>query len=386
MELLNETHEMLRDTVRAFARDRIAPGAKERDDKEVMDLDLFRSLAELGLLGVTLPEEYGGSGMDVRAATIALEEVGYADAGLALSFGAHAILTANNILHNGNEEQRRRYLPGMASGELIGSLCMTEPGAGSDAVGGMRTVAEDRGDHYVLNGQKTFITNVPYSDVLVVYAKVGSGDRKTKLSSFLVETAWDGVSFGEKFEKMGMKSSPTAEIFFDNVEVPATNRMGDVGTGTLQMLRNLDVERVTLSGISVGIARASLDAAFAYAQERKQFETPIANLGMVQSLLADMAAETRMIRLMVMEGARRLDQDPEGRHNRIAAEAKLLSSEAATRIAMNAVQIFGGYGYIREYEVERYARDAKLMEIGAGTSQVLRGIIAREMIRSGQSL
>jgi isovaleryl-CoA dehydrogenase len=382
----SEIHDLLRESVRTFARDRIAPGARERDDHELTDLDLFRSLAGLGLMGITVPEEFGGAGMDVRAATIALEEVAYADAGLSLSFGAHAILTVNNIVHNGNDEQKRRYLPKLASAEWIGSLCMTEPGAGSDAVGGMRTTAVREGDHWVLSGQKTFITNAPYSDVFVVYAKTNPGDRNRALSAFIVERAWEGVSFGTKFEKMGMKSSPTAEVFFDKVKVPAANLLREEGTGTLQMLRNLDVERVTLSGISVGIARAALDKAFAYACERKQFGQAIAGFGMVQAMLADMAAETRAIQLMVMEAARRLDEEPEGRHNRIAAEAKLLSSELATKVAMRAVQILGGYGYIREYGVEQLVRDAKLMEIGAGTSEILRTIIAKEMVRQGETI
>ncbi len=383
---VDETHTMLRDAVVAFAREEIQPGARQRDDDESFDIDLFRRFADIGLLGITVPGEYGGAEMDIRSATIALEEVAYADAGLSLSFGAHAILTVNNILKNGNDEQKQKYLPPTCSGEWIASLCMTEPGAGSDAVGGMKTTAVRDGDHYVLNGSKTFITNAPFSDVLVVYAKTDETDRKRALSSFIVETEWDGVSFGTKFEKMGMKSSPTAEVFFDNVKVPVGNLMGNEGEGTIQMLKNLDVERVTLSGISVGIARAALDRAFAYGQERKQFGKSILEFQMVQQLMADMATQTRAIQLLVMEAARRLDEEPNGRHNRIAAEAKLLSSELATRIAMDAVQVLGGYGYMREYEIERYARDAKLMEIGAGTSQVLRSIIAKEMNRSGQTL
>lgn len=384
--IVSETHQMLRQAVADFAKNRIAPGAKERDDHEKFDIDLFREFATLGLLGITVPEAYGGAGMDTRSATIALEEVGYVDAGLSLSFGAHAILTVNNILKNGSEAQRQKYLPKTCNGEWIASLCMTEPGAGSDAVGGMRTTAVKKGDKYVINGQKTFITNAPYSDVLVVYAKTDEKDKNRALSSFIVETKWKGVSFGKKFEKMGMKSSPTAEVFFDNVEVPLENRMGEEGSGTVQMLKNLDIERITLSGISVGIARAALDKAFAYAKERKQFGQVIANFQMVQEMLADMAAETRASQLIVMEAARRLDEEPQGRHNRIAAECKLISTEAATRIAMKAIQVLGGYGYMREYEVERLARDAKLMEIGAGTSQVLRMIIAKEMLRSGATV
>lgn len=384
--ILEDTHTMLRDAVRQFAAQAVAPGARERDDQELFDIALFKRFADLGLLGITVPEQYGGAGMDVRAATIALEEIGYADAGLALSFGAHAILTTNNILTNGNEEQKATYLPKLASGEWLGSLCMTEPGAGSDAVGGMRTTAVRDGDYYIIHGQKTFITNAPYSDVLVVYAKTDPNNKKQGLSAFIVETAWEGVSFGKKFEKMGMKSSPTAEVFFDNVRVPLANRMHEEGSGTVQMLKNLDVERVTLSGISVGIARAALDRAFAYARERKQFGKAIAEFQMIQDKLATMAAEIRAAQLLVMEAARRLDQEPEGRHNRIAAEAKLISTQAATRIAMEAIQILGGYGYIREYEVERLARDAKLMEIGAGTSEVLKMIIAKEMLRSGETV
>lgn len=380
-----EEYQTLRESARSFVAREIAPTARARDEEERFDPLLFKRLGEMGYLGITVPEEYGGAGMDLRSATIILEEVGYGDAGIALSLGAHAILTVNNILVNANEEQKSRYLPRLSSGEWIGSYCMTEPQAGSDAVKGMKTFAIRKGDRYLLRGTKTFITNAPYADLFLVYAKTGTAPD-APLSAFLVERTYPGVSVSAPFKKMGMKSSPTGEVVFEDVEVPLENRIGEEGTGTLQMLRNLEVERITLSGISVGIARAALDRAFRFSEERQQFGKPIIEFQMIQELLADMAIAVSTAQLLVMEAARRLDEEPGGRHNQIAAMAKVYSAEIATRVALQAVQVLGGYGYMREYEVERLARDAKLMEIGAGTNQILRQVIAREMRRFGKPL
>lgn len=380
---VEEDYSALRQSVREFVAREILPSARTRDEEERFDPHLFRRMGGLGYLGITVPEEYGGAGMDLTSATIILEEVGYGDAGMALSLGAHAILTVNNIVVNANSDQKARYLPRLATGEWIGSYCMTEPQAGSDALRGMRTHAILQGDRYILRGIKTFITNAPYADLFLVYARTGISPD-APLSAFLVERSYPGVSVSPPFEKMGMRSSPTGEVIFEDVEVPMENRIGEEGTGALQMLRNLEVERITLSGISVGIARAALDRAYRFATERQQFGKPIVEFQMIQEMLADMATSVTAAQLLVMEAARRLDLRPGERHNQIAAMAKVFSAEVATQVALKAVQILGGYGYMREYEVERLVRDAKLMEIGAGTNQILRQVITKEMKRIGK--
>lgn len=380
----NSDIQMFRDSVAQFARKQIMPGALQRDEKEFFDAKLWKALGEMGLMGITVPEKLGGAGGNILMSTVALEEIGYCDAGVALSYGAHFILVVNNIYKNGNDEQRKKYLPKMASGEWIGSLCMTEPGAGSDN-GGMSTTALRDGDHYVLNGTKTFITNANDAQVFVVYAKTDPKGGNKGVSAFIVEKG-PGLTVSKKFEKMGMKSSATCEVVFDNVRVPVANRMGEEGSGFWQMLNNLDSERVALSGISIGIARRALDIALKYAQDRKQFNKPIAEFQMIQKMLADMATQTEVARSVVYRAAEDIDHDPKGRNNKLAAIAKLFTSEMATQVALMGVQVLGGYGYVREFEVERLVRDAKLMEIGAGTSEVHRMIIAREMLRSGKGV
>jgi isovaleryl-CoA dehydrogenase len=382
MEKVQETVTLFRNTVREFVEREVTPLARKRDEEEYFDRDLFRRMGELGYMGMTIPQEYGGAGLSYQMATMILEEVGYGDAGVALSLGAHAILTANNLALHGSKEQKERYLPRLASGEWLGAYGMTEPQAGSDALRGMRTLAIRKGDRYILTGRKTFITNAPYADLFLLYGKVGSYENPS-LTAFLVERSFPGVTVSAPFQKMGMRSSPTGELILEEVEVPVENRVGEEGEGTKQMLKNLEVERITLSGISVGIARSALDRAFRYALEREQFGKKIGEFQMIQEMLADMAVEVESSRLLVYEGARRLDEDFSSRHNQISAMAKFYSAEVATRTALRAVQILGGYGYMREYEVERLVRDAKLMEIGAGTNQILRIVTAREMIRRG---
>ncbi len=374
--------EMFRDSVAQFAKAEIEPGALHRDENECFEAQLFEKLGEMGLMGITVPETYGGAGGNIMMSTIALEEIAYYDAGVALSHGAHFVLVVNNILKNGNDEQKKKYLPKMASGEWIGALCMTEPGAGSHNAG-MTTSAIRDGENYVLNGTKTFITNATDAHVFVVYAKTDPAAGGKGVSAFIVEKD-ENITISKKFEKMGMKSSPTCEVVFDNVIVPASNRMKEEGSGFLQMLNNLDSERVALSGISIGLARRALDISLQYATDRKQFNKAIAEFQMVQAKLADMATDIEVSRSIVYRGANAIDNDPLGRNNRIAAMAKLYASEMATRAALDAVQILGGYGYVREFIVERLVRDAKLMEIGAGTSEIHRMVIARELLRSGK--
>jgi isovaleryl-CoA dehydrogenase len=372
-----EEHRALRKMVADFAAKEIAPKAKEWDDKEHFPVEVFKKLGELGVMGITVPTEYGGAGADYVSATIVLEELAKADAGVALSYGAHALLCVNNLYLNANEEQRRKYLPELCSGEALGAICITEPGSGSDAAG-MRTTAVKNGDHYVLNGSKMFITNGTHAKTMVVYAKTDPALGKKGISQFIVETDSPGFSVSRKLEKMGMKSSATAEVVFEDVKVPAANVMGELNQGARAMMSHLDVERVTLNGIPIGLSRAALEKMIRYSSERKQFDQPIANFQLIQNFLAQAKTDIEAMTLMTYNAAFKLD-----RHQRATMEAstaKLFAARAATRICMDAVQLHGGYGYMREYEVERYARDAKLMQIGAGTDEVQVMIIARQLL------
>ncbi|MCW5830514.1 MAG: acyl-CoA dehydrogenase family protein [Deltaproteobacteria bacterium] len=373
---LSEEQQMLQRTVREFVEGEIKPHAEAWDERQEFPAAVFRKFGEMGLLGMMVPTEYGGSGMDAPGVTMVLEEVGRGCAATALSLGAHAVLCANNLYRNASEEQRRKYLPDLCSGARLGGVAITEPGAGSDAVG-MTTRAVRKGDKYILNGTKMFITNGPVGGVFVVYAKTGEKGPKS-LSTFIVESGFPGFRVGKKLNKMGMRASPTSELVFEDMEVPAGNRMGEENGGVAQLMRGLDIERVTLAGISIGIAEASVAEASRYALERKQFGKAIGEFQMVQKMIADMVTETEAARALVYAAA---DAIAGGRRiNREAAIAKLFASEVGTRAAMKAVQVLGGYGYIKEFPVERYARDAKLMEIGAGTSEVMRMIIARETL------
>lgn len=373
-----EEHRALRKMVADFAAKEIAPHAKHWDDKEAFPVDVFRKLGELGVMGITVPTEYGGAGADYVSATIVLEELARADAGVALSYGAHALLCVNNLYLNASDEQRRKYLPKLCSGEQLGAICITEPGSGSDSVG-MRTTAVLKGDHYLLNGSKMFITNGTHAKTMVVYAKTDPAAGAKGISQFIVETDQPGFSVSRKLEKMGMKSSATAEVVFEDVKVPVANVMGELGKGARAMMSHLDVERVTLNGISIGIARAALDKSVKYALERQQFGKPIAEFQLIQNFLAQAKTDIEAMTLMTYNAAFKLDRGQ--RATVEASTAKLFATRAATRIAMDAVQIHGGYGYMREYEVERYARDAKLMQIGAGTDEVQIMIIARNLLK-----
>ncbi|MDJ0869063.1 MAG: acyl-CoA dehydrogenase family protein [Myxococcota bacterium] len=375
-------HALLADTLREFVEREVEPQAAEHDRRERFNQALFRQAGELGLLGVTLPEEHGGAGLDAVAAVQVSEALSTSDPGFALALLAHSILFAQNVAVNGSELQKKNVLPRAASGEWIGGLCMTEPEVGTDVLS-LRTSARRDGDVYRLTGTKTFITNGGVSDTelgdcFVVYASTGP----RQISSFLVEKGMPGFRLGQKWkDKLGMRASFTAELVFDEVPVPVTNRMGEEGEGTLHMMRNLEIERLTLAAMSLGIAKRSLQVMIEYANERKAFGSPIRDFGQIQRYLAESFAEFRAARTFVYDVARRLDLAGSGQ--RLDADAtKLFASQMAKRTADAAIQVLGGYGYMGEYVVERLWRDAKLIEIGGGTLEAHHKNLAKELARN----
>ena len=375
-------HALLAETLREFVAREVEPQAAENDRREQFNLGLFRRAGELGLLGVTLPEEYGGAGLDATAAVQVMEALSTSDPGFALSVLAHAILFAQNVNVNGNAEQRARVLPKAATGEEIGGLCMTEPAVGTDVLA-MTTRAKRDGDVYVLDGVKTFITNggtdeTTLGDRFVVYAATAPRE----ISSFLVEKGMPGFSLGQKWkDKLGMRASFTAELVFAGVRVPVANRLGEEGQGTLQMMRNLEIERLTLAAMSLGIAQRSVEVMLAYANERRSFGAPLREHGQVQRYIAESFAEYRAARALVYDSARRMDLDASGQ--RVAADAaKLFASQAGKRAADAAIQVLGGYGYMGEYVVERLWRDAKLLEIGGGTLESHQKNLTKDLSRN----
>jgi isovaleryl-CoA dehydrogenase len=375
---LSAEHELIRDTARRFAREELAPEAARIDAEDRFPRELFQRLGQIGALGVLVPETYGGSGGDYVAATLIMEELAKVSGSVALSYGAHAVLAVGAIVRDASPEQMQRVLPALCSGEAIGAWALTEPGSGSDSLG-MRTVAVRKGDEYVLDGSKTFITNGSEVGTVVVYAKTDPERGSHGISAFLVDGGTPGFSTSRKLEKMGMRGSPTAELRFDHVRVPVENRIGKENEAVAMIMRGLDVERATLSGISIGLAQAALDHAVAYARERHQFGRPIGDFQMVQKLLADMYTEVSAARVLTYAAARSCIAG--GRCAALASAAKLFASEVGTRAGLAGVQVLGGYGYTRDYPLERIARDAKLMEIGAGTSEIQRLIIARNLLR-----
>jgi isovaleryl-CoA dehydrogenase len=375
-------HALLAETLREFVAREVEPQAAEHDRSERFNLALFRRAGELGLLGVTLPEEHGGAGLDATAAVQVCEALSTADPGFALAVLAHAILFAQNVHVNGDAEQRRRVLPKAASGEWVGGMCMTEPAVGTDVLA-MTTRAKRDGDVYVIDGVKTFITNGgvddrTLGDCFVVYAATGPRE----LSSFLVEKGMAGFRLGQKWkDKLGMRASFTAELVFEGVRVPAANRLGEEGQGTLQMMRNLEIERLTLAAMSLGIAQRCLEVMVGYSTERKSFGVPLAEHGQIQRYLAETFAEYKAARALVYDTARRMDLRATGQ--RAAADAaKLFAAQAGKRAADAAIQVLGGYGYMGEYVVERLWRDAKLLEIGGGTLEAHHKNLAKDLTRN----
>ena len=369
---------MLRSSVEAFAADEIAPRAAEIDRSNEFPMDLWPKMGELGVLGVTVSEAYGGAGMGYLEHCVAMEEVSRASASVGLSYGAHSNLCVNQIFRNGNDEQRARYLPGLISGKQVGALAMSEPGAGSDVVS-MRLRADKRGDRYVLNGTKMWITNGPDADVTVVYAKTDPQAGPRGITAFLVEKGFAGFSCAQKLDKLGMRGSNTGELVFEDCEVPAENMLGAEGRGVNVLMSGLDYERAVLAAGPLGIMQACLDVALPYVRERKQFGQAIGEFQLIQGKIADMYVALNAARAYVYSVAKACDRGETSRKD--AAGAILYAAERATWMALEAIQILGGNGYINDYPTGRLLRDAKLYEIGAGTSEIRRMLIGRELFR-----
>jgi isovaleryl-CoA dehydrogenase len=381
MWFFSDEHRLLAETVRDFSKKELAPRIEKLDYEEGFNRDAFHQLGNLGLLGITVSEEDGGAGGDAVGATIVMEEMAAVDASTTLSYLAHTILCVNQISTNGNSDQKKKFLPKLITGESIGGMGMSEPDAGSDALG-MKTKAVRHGEDYVLNGTKTWITNGPVGDLFYCYAR--TGDKRKDISSFIIERGTAGFSTGKKFSKMGMKASPTGELVFANCRLKGENRVGAEGGSIKMMMRNLDLERITISGLSLGIARSAIEVATKYSQERRAFGKAIGGFQQIQERLAEASAWYEACRCITYDAAKMWDMGLfAGRDSStLAAKAKLQAAQMATQVSLDAIQILGGYGYTREFPVERYMRDAKLIEIGAGTNEILRIIIARAMLGS----
>jgi isovaleryl-CoA dehydrogenase len=368
--------DQLRDTVQRFALQEIAPRAESIDRDNDFPRDLWRKFGDLGLLGVTVEEEFGGTGMGYLAHVVAMEEISRASASVGLSYGAHSNLCVNQIRKNGTPEQKARYLPRLCSGEHVGALAMSEPGAGSDVVS-MKLRAERRGDRFVLNGNKMWITNGPDADVYVIYAKTQPDAGSRGITAFLVERDFPGFSRAQKLDKLGMRGSNTGELVFADCEVPAENILGRENEGVRVLMSGLDYERTVLSGGPVGIMQACLDIVLPYLHERRQFDRPIGEFQFMQGKLADMYVDINTSRAYLYAVAKACDRGEDSRKD--AAAVILYTAERATQMALQAIQCLGGNGYINDYPTGRLLRDAKLYEIGAGTSEIRRMLVGREL-------
>ena len=374
---LGENADAIRDTTARWAADRLAPLAAEIDEKNEFKRDLWPEMGDLGLHGITVEEEFGGLGLGYLEHVVAMEEVSRASASIGLSYGAHSNLCVNQIRRWGTNEQKRRYLPKLISGEHVGSLAMSEAGSGSDVMS-MRTRADKKGDRYVLNGTKFWITNAPHADTLVVYAKTDPEAGSRGCTAFLIEKGMKGFSVSKKLDKMGMRGSDTAELVFEDCEVPEENIMGPLGGGAGVLMSGLDYERAVLSAGPLGIMQAALDVVLPYVRDRKQFGKPIGSFQLMQGKVADMYVALNSARAYVYAVARACDHGKTTRYD--AAGAILLASENAVKVTLEAVQALGGAGYTKEWPVERLVRDAKLYDIGAGTNEIRRFLIGRELL------
>jgi isovaleryl-CoA dehydrogenase len=366
-----DEHSLLRQTVRQFVQSRVEPQAMEHDLSATFNTGLLRELAELGLIGVTIPEDDGGAGMDATASVIVHDELAYSDPGFALGYLAHALLFVNNFYWAANPDQRKRYLSGVMSGAKIGAMGMTEPAVGTDVLG-MQTTARRIGDEYLINGRKTFITNGPEADVFLVYAKLAD-----RITTFVVERGFPGFSTGPKIPKLGMRASTMSELIFEDCRVPAENLLGSEGGGITNMMRNLEIERIGLAAMSLGMARRCLDAMVTYAVERRSFGRPLAEHGQVQRYIGESYAKVEAMRALVYNVAATVG--PTSRSRLGTDAAKLFAATAAKEVADAAVQVLGGYGYCTEYRVEQFLRDTKLIEIGGGTLEAHQKNITRDL-------
>ena len=373
---LGEDIDMLRDSVFQFCSKEIAPRAADIDSSNEFPMDLWLKLGDMGLLGITVEEQYGGTGMGYLAHSVAMEEISRASASVGLSYGAHSNLCVNQLHKNGTEEQKRKYLPKLCSGEHVGALAMSEPNAGSDVVS-MKLKAEKHGDYYLLNGSKMWITNGPDADTYVIYAKTDTTAGSKGITAFIVERDYPGFSRQQKLDKLGMRGSNTCELVFENCQVPAENILGGEGRGVAVLMSGLDYERTVLSGGPVGIMQACLDVVLPYIHERKKFDQPIGEFQLMQGKIADMYADLNASRAYLYAVARACDLGQDSRKD--AAAVILFTAEKATQMALQAIQALGGNGYTNDYPAARLLRDAKLYEIGAGTSEVRRMLIGREL-------
>lgn len=388
-----EEHAMLRKMVRDFVREEVEPQALEHDREEKFNLDLFRKLGEYGLLGISVSEDYGGSGMDATAVAIVNEELSYSDPGFCLAYLAHAQLMVNNLAHNGNEEQKSRILPKVCSGEWVGCMAMSEPGYGTDVLGMQTTATQNDDGDWLINGQKMWITNGSIdeqgtpADVCWLYARTGTDSKgRAEVTTFLVEKGMQGYSVGQKiYDKTGMRASNTAELVFDDCLVPAANIVGEVGDSMIHMMRNLELERIGLAAMGLGIARRSLAAMNRYASEREAFGKEIREFGQIQRHIGESWAEYRAMRAYIYDTARNTNLEKSG--NRLDTDGvKLYGTTAAKNIADRAIQVLGGYGYVGEYTVERLWRDAKLLEIGGGTLESHQKNITRDLSKNPNAI
>ena len=376
-ELLNNL-EMISQTARDFAEINIRPNIMDWDENQTFPIDLFHKLGEMGFLGVIIPEEYGGSGLGYHEYVAIIDQISQVDPSIGLSIAAHNSLCTNHIYEFGNEEQRNKWLPQLASGKVIGAWGLTEHNTGSDA-GGMNTTAVKEGNEWIINGSKNFITHAISGDIAVVMTRTSEKGTQNNATAFVLEKGMPGFTSGKKENKLGMRASETAELFFDNVQVPDSHRLGEVGEGFKQAMKILDGGRISIAALSLGIAKGAYKAALKYAKERQQFGKPIANFQAISFMLADMATEIDAAELLI-ERASELKNNKQ-KLTKEGAIAKLYASEACVRIANNALQIFGGYGYTKDFPAEKYYRDSKLCTIGEGTSEIQRLVIGREILK-----
>lgn len=373
---LTEDHQMIRDSVREFVERHVAPTVIERDAKKEFPHEIVKMLADQGLLGIYHEEKYGGAGFDTISFCLALEEIARWDASLALTVASHTSLGTGHIALAGNHDQKMKYMPDLTSGKKLAAWCLTEPGSGSDS-SGLKTMAVNNGDHWILNGTKTFITQGSVGHVYVVLAKTDPTLGTKGISAFIVERDWEGVEPGQPMQKMGMNTSDTSEVVLDNVKVPSENLLGELGMGFIDTMKVLDGGRIGIGALSVGVARGALEESMNYAKERKQFGSPIGDFQAIEHKMVNMAVEIDAARLLVHRAAWSKDRGKP--YTKEASMAKLFASEMCERATLEAVQIHGGYGYTKEYHVERFMRDMKLLTIGEGTSEIQRLVLAREL-------